>query len=68
VLLGRSKTLALLVWLDALLALLYWPAAAYGAFLIYYFRKERDSLSYDLLVDGWSMWVLAALYLGHLLI
>lgn len=68
VLLGRSKTLVLLAGMDALLACLYWPAAAYGAFLIYYFRKERDSLSYDQLVDGWSMWVLAALYLSHLLI
>jgi 4-hydroxybenzoate polyprenyltransferase len=68
VLLGREKTLFLLAVLDGLLALIYWPAAAYGAFLIVYFRKERDSLSYDLLVDGWSMWVLLLLQLGQLLI
>lgn len=68
VLLGRGNTLVLLVAADALLAVLYWPAAAYGAFLIWYFRKERDGLCYDLLVDGWSMWVLFGLYLSHLLV
>ncbi len=68
VLLGRGKTIALLIVADILLAMLYMPAAIYGAFLLWYFRKERDGLCYDVLVDGWSMWVLFGLYLSHLLI
>lgn len=63
VLLGRKRTIAILVALDGVLATLSPIIAMWGAVLIWYFGKERHSLSYDLLVDGWAIWVLAGLWL-----
>lgn len=61
VVLGGPKTLGILTGLDMAIAYLSPQIAIYGLFLIIYFRKERYSLSYDLFVDGWLMWVYLAL-------
>jgi 4-hydroxybenzoate polyprenyltransferase len=61
VVLGGPKTLGILTGLDMAIAYLSPQIAIYGLFLIIYFRKDRHSLRYDLLVDGWLMWVYLAL-------
>jgi len=60
VLVGRNGVLLLLIVLDIITIAMSPAIATYGAFLIWFFRKERDSLCYDYLVDAWMMWV----YLG----
>ena len=57
VLLGRGCTLLILAAINGFVFLFSPVIAVFGVFLIIYFRKERHSLSYDLLVDGWMMWV-----------
>ena len=56
VLLGPSRTMLVLIGFDALLFALSPLVAAVGLLLIVYFRKNRNVLAYDLLVDGWMMW------------
>jgi len=63
VLLGRTKTLAFLAMLSLVLYALSPIVAVIVFSLIWYFRKERDNLDYDLLVDGWMIWSLALIYL-----
>jgi 4-hydroxybenzoate polyprenyltransferase len=58
VLLGTSRTLAMLAAACLVLALIAPIAALVGLCLIWYFRKERSSWEYDLLVDGWMIWAL----------
>ena len=63
VVLGRAPTMMMLSAIDLIIYTLSPVVAIFGAFLILYFRKERHSLSYDLLVDAWMMWVVLSLYL-----
>ncbi len=56
VMLDRSRTLAILAVIDIGLFALCPIVAAIGLGLIWYFRKERNNLSYDLWVDGWMLW------------
>mgnify|MGYP001222994875 CR=1 FL=1 len=62
VLIGREKTLIGLAAICATLAYFSLFVAMSGLFLVFYFRKERHSLSYDLLVDGWTMFLWAVLF------
>lgn len=63
---GRGPILVLLFVIDIIIYTLSPSISIYGAFLIIYFRKERSSLHYDLLIDAWMMWVLVLLYfLGY---
>lgn len=63
VMFGRGRTLAILAAVDALMfTFLSQIVAVAGAFLIIFFRKERPGLSYDLLVDGWMLWVAILLF------
>ena len=64
VVLGKQRTLVILAGLDVLLCMLSPVVAVFGAIWIVYFRKERHSLSYDLLVDGWAIWALILLHLN----
>lgn len=63
VLLGREKTLIFLCLLDVAIAMFDFSIALFGGLLIFYFRKERPNLMYDLLVDGWMLWVFLLRYL-----
>jgi hypothetical protein len=63
VVLGRGATLAILAVVDVIIFTLSPIVAMVGAGLIWYFRKERCSLSYDLLVDGWMLWAVVLLLL-----
>lgn len=64
VMFGRGRTLAILAAVDVLIfTFLSQIVAMVGAFLIIFFRKERPGLSYDLLVDGWMMWVAVLLFI-----
>jgi 4-hydroxybenzoate polyprenyltransferase len=56
VILGRSRTLMLLAIIDIFIFTLSPILAAIGLCLIIYFGKERPSLAYDFLVDGWILW------------
>lgn len=55
VLIGRRRTLIVLAVICAALVYFSPLAAMSGLLLVAYFRKERHSLCYDLLVDGWVM-------------
>lgn len=66
VLVGASRTVYLLAALDLLLAFIHPASAMVGACLIWYFRKERPSLQYDILVDGWPMISLILICLSEL--
>jgi hypothetical protein len=68
VMLGRGRTLALLAAVDVIIFTLSPIVVMVGAGLIIYFRKERCSLSYDLLVDGWMLWVVMLLLLESALV
>lgn len=57
VLFGRGKVSLLLVLLDIVVFVISPVVAIYGAFLIWFFQKDRDNLSYDLLVDAWLLWI-----------
>jgi 4-hydroxybenzoate polyprenyltransferase len=63
VVLGRYPTLAILAISDIILFMLSPIVAILGAFFIFYYRKDRHSLSYDLLVDAWALWVTGILIL-----
>ena len=63
VLLGPSRTLALVGGFNLLLFAISPLVAAVGCLLIVYFRKNRNVLAYDLLVDGWMMWSCIAILL-----
>jgi 4-hydroxybenzoate polyprenyltransferase len=56
VILGTSRTLAMLAIACLVLACISPIVAAVGLGLIWYFRKERAGWEYDLLVDGWMIW------------
>jgi hypothetical protein len=68
VMLGREPTLAILAGVDVIIFALSPIVATVGAGLIWYFRKERCRLSYDLLVDGWTLWAVALLFLKSALV
>jgi 4-hydroxybenzoate polyprenyltransferase len=63
VVLGRAPTMLILAAVDLLIYVLSPIVSIIGAFLLLYFRKERDILCYDFLVDAWMMWVVLALWL-----
>lgn len=63
VLLGPSRMMLVLIVFDALLFAISPVVAAVGLLLIVYFRKNRNVLAYDLLVDGWMMWSWLLLHL-----
>jgi 4-hydroxybenzoate polyprenyltransferase len=56
VMLGTSRTVALLAIACLMLALLSPIVAAIGFLLIWHFRHERDGWEYDLYADGWILW------------
>lgn len=64
VMLGASRTVWLLAAMVVILFFIEPITALIGAALVCYFRHERASLQYDLLVDGWPM---ISLVLIHLL-
>lgn len=68
VVLGRQLTLAILAGVDVIIFTISPIVAMVGAGLIWYFRKERCSLSYDLLVDGWMLWAVVLLLLESALV
>lgn len=64
VLLGTSRTIAGLAVLNIALAFYSIPASAIGFILLYYFRKPRPNLEYDLWVDGWPIISLILTYVS----
>ena len=62
---GASRTIWLLAALDGLLFLISPVTALVGAALLAYFRHQRQSLQYDLLVDGWPIISLILIYLSN---
>jgi 4-hydroxybenzoate polyprenyltransferase len=56
VIIGRVYTQMILILANIIVYAFSPVAALYGVFLIAYFRRERHSLRYDLLVDAWMMW------------
>jgi 4-hydroxybenzoate polyprenyltransferase len=63
VVIGRRQTLILLAGVAGLIYLISPFLAIMGIFFVLYFRKERHSLSYDLLVDAWALWATGILLL-----
>ncbi|MDD3906410.1 MAG: hypothetical protein PHS46_07830 [Candidatus Omnitrophica bacterium] len=57
VLLGRSRTLAILAIVDIAIFYLSPIVGILGMMFIIYFRKVRPNSHYDVLVDGWILWV-----------
>jgi 4-hydroxybenzoate polyprenyltransferase len=71
VLLGSSRTIMMLACLDGLLFVLSPEIAIIGIVILWYFRKDRPSLQYDYIIDGWilsgMMILLAKVYILQLL-
>jgi len=61
VLLGSSRTLAVLAAIDVPIAFLSPVIAGMIGIFILYFSKQRPNLQYDLLIDGWMIWAYALL-------
>jgi hypothetical protein len=57
---GFSRTIRILAALDGALAVIHLPSAIIGVILILYFRKQRATLEYDYLVDGWVVMALTS--------
>ena len=64
VLLGTSRTILVLAILNIGLAFYSLPSAAIGFCLLYYFRKPRKNLEYDLWIDGWPIISLVLTYVS----
>lgn len=64
VLLGLSRTIAGLAVLNIALAFYSLPSAAIGFCILYYFRKPRPNLEYDLWVDGWPILSIVLIYVS----
>ena len=62
VLLGSSRTLAVLAAIDVPIAFLSPVIAGMIGIFILYFSKQRPNLQYDLLIDGWMIWIYMLLY------
>jgi 4-hydroxybenzoate polyprenyltransferase len=67
-LIGRQRTLYMLAAVASILYFLSPAVAISGGLLILFFRKERHSLCYDLLVDGWAAFIWASSLLEYSLI
>ncbi|MCK9568716.1 hypothetical protein M0R72_07235 [Candidatus Pacearchaeota archaeon] len=63
VILGSSRTLMVLAAIDVPIAFLSPVIAAMIGIFILYFSKQRPNLQYDLLIDGWMIWIYALLHL-----
>lgn len=61
VILGRARTLAILVIIDIAILILSPIVGIVALIETFYFRNERQNWQYDLFCDGWFIWMFIAI-------